>query len=200
MTGDRALPLPEAASALHPVGNRKPVPVSQRQPSDARGLYQKPLQSWALCPRRWTVGAFPPDAHRKALKRLQGLHHEGFSKTQFAVVARAHVALFQVLPCQTRVCGEKKKKSHKTQQPVKLYRQRRGPRSVTSKPISQVLAEPGGCAACQQLDGRDILPATTAATPNASRQQLRAVKLCNRVTCWRAALWRGTWVSWGTTG
>lgn len=63
----------------------------------------------------WT--ALPPYPHRKALKWLQSVHPKGLSKMYFPVVARARLVLFQVLPCQTRVCGGKTTQVSKALQP-----------------------------------------------------------------------------------
>lgn len=63
----------------------------------------------------WTALLLQP--HRKALKWLQSSHHKGLSKMYFPVIARATVALFQVLPCQTRVCERKNTQVSKALQP-----------------------------------------------------------------------------------
>lgn len=55
MTGEGALFLLQAASALHPVGSHEPMPISQRWPSDAPGFCQRPLQPWAPFPLQWTL-------------------------------------------------------------------------------------------------------------------------------------------------
>lgn len=99
--------------------------------------------------RWWT--AFPSDPHRKALKWLESLHCKGLSRMQFPVVARASVALFQVLPCQTSVCGEKK--SHKTQESVKLYSQRRGRAKICHKQTDQPGAHINGLPCCVPTAG-----------------------------------------------
>lgn len=97
--------------------------------------------------------AFPPDPHRKALKWLQNLHRKGLSKMQFPVVASASVALFQVLPWQTRACGGKDKKSHKTQESVKLYSQRRWCAKTCHKQTDQPGAHIYGLLCCVPMAG-----------------------------------------------
>lgn len=67
------------------------------------------------------------------------------------VVTRASIALFQVLPCQTGVCGGTK--FCKTQESVKLYSQRRGRAKICHKQTDQPGAHINGLLCCVPAAG-----------------------------------------------
>lgn len=103
---------------------------------------------------QWTLGdgqPFLPILAEKPLNGRKSCTVKGLSKMQFPVVTRASITLFQALPCQTRVCGEKK--SCKTQESVKLYSQRGERAKICHKQTDQPGAHINGLLSCVPAAG-----------------------------------------------
>ena len=154
MTGERALSLPEAASALHPVGNRKPMPISERQPSDARGLCQRPLQSRAPFPLQWTLDdgqPFLPIPAEKPLNGCKACTVKGYPKCSFLLSPEPVSLCSKSSHARQEFVG--KKRSRKTQESVKLCSQRRGRAKICHKQTDQPGAHINGLLCCVPTAG-----------------------------------------------